>query len=59
MKKYVLSDMIDKFNNKKYNVISEKDKKLILKINNIINNGDDFDDEKPYRILALFRTASD
>lgn len=53
MNKYVF-----KFNNKKYNVISEKDKKLILKINNIIN-GDDFDDEKPYRILALFRTASD
>jgi|TARA_B100000287_G_C20341153_1_gene665866 hypothetical protein len=40
-------------NNKKYNVTSEKDKDRIRMIHAIIN-GEDFDDEKPYRILALF-----
>tara|TARA_Y100000361_G_C11149272_1_gene340048 strand:+ start:1354 stop:1515 length:162 start_codon:yes stop_codon:yes gene_type:complete len=45
-------------NNKKYNVVSDEDKNRIRMIDNIIH-GDDFDDEKPYRILAIFRTASE
>tara|TARA_B100000965_G_C19371282_1_gene660441 strand:+ start:11 stop:172 length:162 start_codon:yes stop_codon:yes gene_type:complete len=45
-------------NNKKYNVVTDEDKNRIRMIYKIIH-GDDFDDEKPYRILALFRPASD
>ena len=45
-------------NNKKYNVVSDEDKNRIRMIDNIIR-GNDFDDEKPYRILSLFRTASE
>ena len=45
-------------NNKKYNVVSDEDRNRIRMIHNIIH-GDDFDDEKPYRILAIFRTASE
>ncbi len=45
-------------NNRKYNVITDEDKNRIRMIYNIIH-GDDFDDEKPYRILSLFKTASE
>jgi len=45
-------------NNKKYNVVSDEDKNLIRMIDKIIR-GQDYDEEKPYRILAIFRTASE
>ena len=45
-------------NNKKYNIVSDEDKNRIRMIHNIIH-GDDFDDEKPYRILSIFRKASE
>jgi len=49
-----MNGLVFKLNNKKYNVNTEKERQQIRMIHNIIH-GNDYDDEKPYRILSLFR----